>query len=70
MTTRYDRGNLAEIGLIASCTAWLCMEQLQKLFNFLDLRLNEFLGKQLLRPVRGERKASEKRSLAFQYLEW
>jgi len=29
------------------------MEQLQKLFNFLDLRLNEFLGKQLLRPARG-----------------
>jgi hypothetical protein len=29
------------------------MEQLQKLFNFLDLRLNEFLGKQALRPARG-----------------
>jgi len=39
--------------LIASCTAWLSMEQLQKLFNFLDLRLNEFLGKQALRPARG-----------------
>jgi hypothetical protein len=46
------------------------MEQPQQLFNFLGLCLNEFLGKQLLRPARGERKAGKKRSLAFQYLKW
>jgi hypothetical protein len=46
------------------------VEQLQQLFNFLDLCLNEFLGKQLLRPARGKRKAGKKRSLAFQYLKW
>jgi hypothetical protein len=42
------------------------MEQPQQLFDFLDLCLNEFLGEQLLRPARGERKAGKKRSLAFQ----
>ena len=46
--------------LIASRGGWRCLKQPQQLFNFLDLRLDRFLGEQLACPARVERKANEK----------
>ena len=54
--------------LIASCAARGRLKEPHQLLSLVNLRLDKYSGEQLLRPTRGERKAGEKRSLAFQYL--